>query len=152
MKANTKIFGEIEIEEGKIIVMEKGMIGFPELQKFTLIFNTERENPKETIMWLQSMDDGDIAFPVIIPTIIEPNYLPDVNEELLSPLGDLTPDNTFILVTVTVPKEIEKLTCNLQAPIIINIDNNRGAQVIVDNDYPIRFPIYDIIKSRKDGE
>ncbi len=41
---------------------------------------------KKSIMWLQSMDDGDIAFPVMTPDIIMPDYKPTVNEELLAPL------------------------------------------------------------------
>ena len=64
MRAKTRIFGEIDIPQDKIITMEKGMIGFSELKNYTLIYNSEKENDKKSIMWLQSMDDGDIAFPV----------------------------------------------------------------------------------------
>ena len=63
MKAETRIFGTIEIEDDKIVTMEKGMIGFPELKHFALIFDEEKEEKDRTIMWFQSMDDGDIAFP-----------------------------------------------------------------------------------------
>ena len=31
MKAKTRLFGEIDIADDKIITLEKGMIGFPEL-------------------------------------------------------------------------------------------------------------------------
>ena len=79
MRAKTRIFGEIDIPQDKIITMEKGMIGFPELKNYTLIFNSEKQNDKKSIMWLQSMDDGDIAFPVMTPDIIMPDYKPYVN-------------------------------------------------------------------------
>ena len=36
MKAETRIFGTIDIEDSKIIKMEKGMIGFPDLKTFHL--------------------------------------------------------------------------------------------------------------------
>lgn len=55
-------------------------------------------------MWLQSMDDPDIAFPVMMPHIVKEDYNPNVSEEMIAPLGKLTPENTYILVTVTVPK------------------------------------------------
>ena len=58
MRAKTRIFGEIDIPQDKIITMEKGMIGFSELKNYTLIYNSEKENDKKSIMWLQSMDDG----------------------------------------------------------------------------------------------
>ena len=37
MKAETRYFGTIDIEEEKIITLEKGMIGFPDFKNFTLI-------------------------------------------------------------------------------------------------------------------
>lgn len=147
MKANTRIFGEIDIDDSKIISMEKGMIGFPDLKKFALIYNEERE--KTVIKWLQSMDDGDIAFPVMEPQLVKADYRPSISEDVLEPLGSLDEENTFVLVTVTVPKEIEKMTCNLQAPIVINTSTNKAAQMIVEDDSPIRFPIYSLLESSK---
>ena len=55
MRAKTRIFGEIDIPQDKIITMEKGMIGFSELKNYTLIYNSEKENDKKSIMWLQSL-------------------------------------------------------------------------------------------------
>ena len=112
MRAKTRIFGEIDIPQDKIITMEKGMIGFSELKNYTLIYNSEKENDKKSIMWLQSMDDGDIAFPVMTPDIIMPDYKPTVNEELLAPLGDLNEENMYVIVTVNVPSDITKIACN----------------------------------------
>lgn len=152
MKAETRIFGIIDIEDDKVITMEKGMIGFPDYKHFALIFDKEREEGARTIMWLQCMDDGDIAFPVITPGLVQEDYKPTVSDEIISPLGELTEDNVYMLVTVTVPKDITKLTCNLQAPIVINSDNNKAVQVIVDNNYPIKLPIYDLLRNRKAGE
>lgn len=149
MKAKTRAFGEIEIEDEKIITLEHGMIGFPDYQHFTLIFNEERGN-ESTIKWLQCMDDGDVAFPVMNPELVKPDYSINVDEEILSPLGELKDEETFILVTVTVPQTIEKMTVNLKAPIIINMANNKAVQVVVEDDYPVKFPAYDILKKRKE--
>jgi len=153
MKAKTRLFGEIEIEDGKIIKMEQGIIGFPDLKHFTLIFDCERE-AKSAIHWLQSMDDGDVAMPVIVPGELLPDYRPTVNDELLQGLGELTPDNTYILVTVRVPENIEDISVNLKAPIIINTDTNKGSQVIVEDDFAVRHNIYSLIRDgqKKAGE
>ena len=123
MKAETRRFGTIEIEDEKIIRMEKGMIGLPDFKNFALIFDEEKGFENTKIMWLQSMDDGETAFPVMNPCIVKEDYNPTINEELLSPLGDLNSENLFILVTVTVPRKVEDFTVNLKAPIIINTDN-----------------------------
>ena len=86
MKANTRLFGEIDIDEEKIITLENGMIGFPDLRKFTLIFDKEKERTPSSIMWFQSMDEPEIAFPVMHPNEIKPDYAPSVSDEMLIPL------------------------------------------------------------------
>ena len=149
MKAKTRIFGEIDIQDDKIITLERGMIGFPEMQKFTLIYDEEKGDASH-IMWFQSMEEPQTAFPVINPVKIKEDYNPTVSEELLRPLGEMQPEDTFVLVTVTVPKEIENMSINLKAPIIINMRNNKAAQIIVEDDLPVRYKIYDLLKKRKE--
>ncbi len=149
MKATTRLFGEIEIGEEKLVPIEQGLIGFPNLNHFTLIFDSEKEE-KSGIMWLQSLDDGEVAIPVLVPTELMPEYNPTVNNELLEGLGSLTPENIYVLVTVTVPKDIRRISVNLKAPIIVNTDTNRGCQLIVEDDYEVRHNIYDLIKDGKE--
>lgn len=149
MKANTRIFGEIDIDESKIITFVNGMVGFPDMKKFTLIYDEEKKN-KGGIMWFQSLDEPEFAMPVMEPTVILPDYNPTVNDELLSPLGELTPDNLYVLVTVTVPSDITKMTANMKGPIIINTDTLLANQIVVENDMQVRFPIYEILKARKE--
>ena len=150
MKAKTRIFGDVEIADDKIITLEQGMIGFPDLNHFALIYDEEKGNDTSTIMWLQSMDEPDIAFPVMMPHLVKEDYDPKVSEEVIAPLGELTPDNTYLLVTVTVPKNIEDLSVNLKAPIVINMDNRKGVQLIVEDDYPVKYKVYEILKNKKE--
>lgn len=150
MRAMTKNFGEIEIADDKIIVFDKGIIGFPELREFALIYNEERGSNGGSIRWLQSMNRGDFAMPVMDPLVVDPSYNPQVDDELLKPLGEMNPDAMLVLVTVTVPKDIKDITVNLKAPIVINGCNRTAAQLIVDGDeYKVKFPIYDILQMRK---
>ena len=150
MKANTRIFGEIEIADEKIITMERGMIGFPNLNHFALIFDEEKGQKQTSIMWLQSMDDTDIAFPVMDPHAVKEDYNPNVNEEIVAPIGELNEENTFLLVTVTVPKKIEDFSVNLKAPIVVNMDNRKAVQLIVEDDYPVKYKVYEVLKAKKE--
>lgn len=147
MKAKTRLFGEIEIEDEKIITLEGGMIGFPDLQKFTLIFDEEKK--KASIMWLQSMDEPEIAFPVMHPNEVKPDYNPTVNDEMLTPLGSLNDDNIYVLVTVTATPDVKKTSVNLKAPIVINSNTRYGCQIIVEDDYPVKFNIYQAVKGKE---
>lgn len=149
MKAKTRLFGTIDIEDEKVITLEGGMIGFPFLQKFTLIFDEEKEKKATSIMWLQSMDEGEVAFPVMHPNEIKPDYNPTVNDEMLVPLGKLNDENTYVLVTVTAAVEARETTVNLKAPIVINTDTKKGCQIIVEDDYPVKFNLYQAMQERK---
>ena len=84
-----------------------------------------------------------------------PNYDPIVEDELLHFIGDVKTAELIVLVTLTVPSDITKITSNLKAPIIINADNLKACQVMANNEeYVVKYPIYDIIKenSKKGGE
>ena len=149
MTVNTRLFGEVTIDDDKIIKLEKGIVGFPDLKNFTLIYDNEKGEGERSIMWFQSLDEPQFAMPVLNPIDIVSDYNPTVNDELLEPLGDLNEDNLYVLVTVKVPKKLEEMTINLKAPIIINSENLQGGQIIVEDDVDVRFPIYEILKSRK---
>ena len=152
MKADTRMFGEIDIEDSKIIRLEQGIVGFPDMKNFALIFDADR-GEKSVIKWFQSMDDPVFAMPVLEPYEMKEDYAPAVSDEFCGSLGGLTKENAFILVTVTVPEKIEEISINLKAPIIINTDNNQGAQLIMEEDYPVKYKIYDRIKrDPKEGE
>ena len=101
-------------------------------------------------MWLQSMDDPDIAFPVMDPYTIKEDYAPNVNEEIVAPLGAMTEENTYVLVTVTVPRKVEDFSVNLKAPIVVNMDTLKGVQLIVEDDYPVKFKVYEVLKAKKE--
>jgi flagellar assembly factor FliW len=155
MKVETKWFGTIEIGEEKIITFTKGLMGFESCKRFTIIYDVEKEQ-EATIMWLQSVDNKDLALPVMKPEIVKRDYDPIVEDELINSLGSNIKDaELVVLVTLTVPSDLTKMTCNLKAPIIINADTMKGIQLIADNeDYMVKYPIYDILAKdcAKDGE
>lgn len=152
MKINTRIFGEIEIAEDKIITFENGIIGFPELKRFTLLHDEEK-GTGVGIRFLQSIEEPAFAMPVMDPLTVKPDYDPEVDDELLAGAGNLTPDNILVLVTVSVPSDLTKMSVNLQGPLVINVDEHKACQIIIDGSaYPVKFPIYDILQSGKAGE
>ena len=151
MFIKTKIFGEVEISDDKILTFEDGIIGFPDLKHFTLIHDEEK-GTDAGIRYFQSIEEPAFAMPVMNPLMVCEDYNLQVSEEFLSSLGNISDENIVVLVTVTVPTDLTKMTVNLQGPILINANKKKGAQIIVEgNDYPVRFPIYEILKSRKEG-
>ena len=148
MNINTRAFGEVVIDDDKIINFPSGIIGFSELTEFALIHDEEKGIG--AIHWLQSVQEPGFAMPVMDPLIVKPDYNPEVDDELLKQIGELDPEQVLILVTVTVPGDITKMSVNLKGPIIINTAEKKACQVIVEGDeHPVKFPIYDILRDRK---
>ncbi len=152
MKITTRIFGEIDIEDDKIIRFPGGIIGFPELTDFALLHDSDK-GVGSAIRWMQSMQEPNFAMPVMDPLVVAPDYNPVVEDELLKPIGEINPESVLVLVTLTVPKDIKKMSVNLQAPFVINADECKACQIIVDSDdHPVRFPIYDILEKMKEEQ
>lgn len=149
MKLETKLFGEIEIDESRIITFTDGIIGFPDMKRFLLIHDEESDN--HFISWLQSIEEPTYAVPVICPLDVLEDYNPFIAEELLKTIEPYQTENLAIFTTIRVTDKIEEMTSNFRAPFIINSDNKTGCQVIVeDEQYLVKYPIYEILKQKKE--
>lgn len=148
MNIQTKNFGEITIADDKIIHFPSGIIGFPDLTEFALVH--DEENGVGSIHWLQSVQEPAFAMPVMDPLLVKPDYNPEVDDELLKPIGELIPDELLVMVTVTVPSDLTKMSVNLRGPIIINAAEKKACQVIIEGEgYAVKFPIYEILNAKK---
>ena len=150
VEVDTRIFGRIAIEDDKIIRFDHGILGFPDLKDFTLIFN-EDKGVESSIKWLQSLQEPAFAMPVMNPALVVAEYSPNFAADLLKPLDDnLDSENILMFVTVTVPKDITKTTVNLKAPIIVSVENRKAVQLISDDDaYSVKHAIYDQLMAQK---
>ena len=141
MLAQTRFFGEVDIDEEKILTFDNGIIGFEDMKHWTVIYDIEA-GADGPISWFQSLDFAGLALPIISPYSVTAKYEPIVEDELLKPLGFLT---------ITIPSEDpSKTTANFRAPLLINPNNRKGVQIIVNNeDYPIKFSVYDSVQKMK---
>ncbi len=149
MLVKTRHFGEIDLTEDKILTFDNGILGFENYKKYAILFNNE--NAKEpTISWLQSLEEETLAIPVINPLLVKENYDPIVEDEWLKSLGGLEDENMLVLLTMTIPSNLENMTVNLKAPFIINSNTKKGCQIIVENkDYEVRYNVYNILKKKR---
>lgn len=148
MTIMTRVFGEITIDDDRIIKFSKGIVGFPDLTDFMTLHDSEKGT--DSIHWSQSLQEPGFAMPVMDPPRVCPDYNPEVDDEILQNLGELNPDEMLVLVTMTVPKDVKLMSVNLKGPIVINAAQKTAIQVIVEGDeYPVKFPIYDILEANK---
>jgi flagellar assembly factor FliW len=142
MTIKTRGFGEIDIDENKVITFDEGIPGMPHLKKY-LLMSDRIEN--SNLYWLQSIEDTDIAFVMMDIFPLMPDYSPSLPESKLDELGiDENHKDYLIFNIAVVPKELKKITVNLKAPVIINTLTNKGMQLICSNDeYPIKYYLFE---------
>lgn len=144
MLVDTKHFGKIEVDDNHIMNFDEGIFGFSSYHKFTILYENE------VFCWLQSIEDKDIVLPMISTTLVFPDFNPEVKDELILRIGDLTQEDLLLFTVVVVPADIEKMTTNLKAPIIINNKTGKGIQVILDSDeYEVKHNLYKHLKQLK---
>ncbi|MGD0766770.1 MAG: flagellar assembly protein FliW [Tepidisphaeraceae bacterium] len=125
MEIDTSRFGAISVDDQRLMTFPRGLLGFPNHQRFALI-QTGQGN---YFFWLQSVDDPNLAFVVTDPTIFFKDYEVPMREETL---GDLAfSDLKFAQVFVICNKIGDWLTGNLLGPIIVNSDNRIAQQVVL---------------------
>lgn len=151
MKIATKHFGEVEIDESKIINFDKGIFGFNDEKQFVLLYEDEKET--NGLCWMQSMMTEDLALPMVNPMFWFPDYSPEVADEQVAKIGELEENDLNVFTVVVITENLETMTTNLKAPILVNIKTKKGMQVIVENkDYQIKHNLYEQMKSMKAGE
>ncbi|ERI90865.1 protein FliW [Clostridiales bacterium oral taxon 876 str. F0540] len=144
MKLTTKYHGIKEYKEEDIITFKKGLPGFEDLKKY-ILFPTE-ENKLFNI--LHSIENEELGLIVISPFEIIKDYEFKLSDEKLNELKIISPEEVFVLNTVTLSSKIENITTNLKAPIIINIKERLGEQIILDNEkYKIKHPLWREVKA-----
>ncbi|MGE5328917.1 MAG: flagellar assembly protein FliW [Deltaproteobacteria bacterium] len=144
MVLKTKHFGNVEINEEDIIAFEKGMPGFESNKRFVILHKIEEDNP---FKWLQSVDDGKVAFVVINPQVFKDHYEVKIDQAASEELDIQDMKDIIVYSIVTIPEEVSKMTANLKAPVIINAKKNKGCQIILEDErYEFRHLLLDEFK------
>lgn len=138
MKISTARFGDIDIDESRVIRMKEGMLGFEHLKNYVLFIQDE----KTPFWWLQSVEDGSVAFVVINSLSVKPDYVPVVSDGEVKLLEITSPEDVVLFSVVTIRSNPFKVTANLRAPIVTNAKKMLAKQIVlVDSDYPVQYPV-----------
>jgi len=139
MQLQTRHFGTIDVNEKEIIFFPSGLPGFENVKKYILLGKQETD---ALFFWLQSVDDPGLAFVVTDPFLIHPDYYVDVDDEDIDEIGVKDSEQILTLAIANVPTDIRDMTVNLKAPIVINMENNMGKQIIMKNEtFPVKYYI-----------
>ncbi|MDH3252221.1 MAG: flagellar assembly protein FliW [Ignavibacteria bacterium] len=127
MKFTSRQFGDIDYQETHEFQFPDGIIGFEHLRKF-LIIDDEDSQP---FRWLVSLEDPNLSFPMIPPSIVVPDYAP------------VLPTGGTVFAVAVLNEPIEQSTVNLRAPVMIDTVTREGRQVVLEQDrYSLQHPLF----------
>ena len=132
MKYESENLGTLEIDPNTIITFPKGFIGLEDCTRFSL-FHEEKENP--IVHWLQSLDQPDITFSVVDPSILGIRYEVTLDDDEAEILKIKDPEDIAFLLIVRKTDEVidintlhNDVKANAIAPLVINIKERIGLQ------------------------
>ena len=135
----TARFGEISVDAATAIEIQGGLLGFPHSIKYAVL-DQEEDSP---FKWLQSLDQGEVAFVVTDPLIFFPDYEVKVRMEELATLNIDDPKDFAVFVILSLIGGVGEMTANLQGPIVINVKTRTGRQIILrDSGYQTKHPLF----------
>lgn len=146
MQIDTKAMGRLDIDERQIIHFPEGLYGFESYRDFALL---DSEQPP--FYWLQSLSAVEVAFVLMRPEVIRPDYSLDAHEADLQALGDPSEDELLTFGIVRIPEEQSRMTVNLQGPVVINKNTREGRQIVSTNpEWGVRHYILEELGRRRD--
>ena len=141
MQIETLRFGTINYSQEHLIHFRDGMIGLAKMKDYLIV---ESAN-SPLILWLQSIQDAKVAFPLVEPYFFVRDYKITMNDAERLSLGLNPGERSKVMVILTIPNQIENMTVNMKAPIVFNVEKSVGTQVVLqDKNFQVRTPAYEI--------
>lgn len=144
MDVKTKTMGTVRVDSDKIIKFPHGILGFENYHDYAVI-----DSEYKPFLWMQSLDEQNLAFLVIDPFIIAENYELDVDDKTLGEIEVEAASDVVVFAIVTIPADGGPVTANLQGPVVINRKNNEAMQFILsDTRWTTKFNIVRALKEK----
>ncbi len=144
MIIQTGRFGQLTISNEDLIQIPQGIMGFPNLTRFCLVDPAD----DTLILWLQSLEDAQIAFPVLEPKVFRPEYAARLSAAELRELKLENINQSTVFSILTIPADVTQMTANLKAPLVINLKDQIARQVVLqENEYSVKHLMFKELKS-----
>ena len=128
-KVSTIKFGEIEVDETKIVTFKHGIPAFEDEHEF-VIFPYEEDSP---YYFMQSLKTPELAFIMTIPFMFFPDYTIEIDDATIAELDIKNQDHVSLYSLVTIPNgSVRYMTTNLLAPVVLNTENMQAKQLVLD--------------------
>lgn len=138
MRVETARFGALEVGPESTFHFPMGLLGFTHLNDYVIIDHTGTP-----FKWLQSMQDGALAFITTDPTYFKPDYHLELKRRDLQIIEPGALEDLALSVILTIPGDPKRMTANLLAPLIFNLATRKAMQLVLTSPrYPVKHPVF----------
>lgn len=135
MNILTRDFGEVEINQEDVISFDEKIFGFEDYTDFIMLYD---DDFNQEYVWLQSTEEPDLCFMLANPVLV-PDYKPKFKKVAEKSLGQGELEYWLMMV---VKDDIRESTLNLKSPVIVNLDNRKAMQLILEEEHPIKYYLF----------
>jgi flagellar assembly factor FliW len=139
----TRFFGELEYRDEDVLLFPSGLPGFEDHRNFVFL----KKPGLEPLMFLQSLLSRSLCFILLPARAVDQTYQLDLTGDELREIGlaiERIPvvGEDILCAAMICTGEGSVPTANLMAPIVVNLYNNVGMQVIhPETRYSYRHPL-----------
>lgn len=124
------------MEEEAILDFPEGLFAFENEKRFALL---PFEGSEATLLCLQSIETEGLAFILMNPFSVSPEYAPVLQPQELERLGVSDSRELCYYVMCVVREPVSESTLNLKCPVVLNDETRQAMQVILEgSDYGMR--------------
>lgn len=135
MEIQTTRFGRVQVESDDVITFPQGLVGMPDCRQWVLLADVSND----ALGWLQCVSRSDIALAVVSPRRFVPGYQVRITRSELQALGL---DEAASAQVLAVANRSERgATINLQAPLVINLEERLGRQIVAKGELPLQYEV-----------
>ena len=128
-KIKTNRFGELEIDDSRVVHFKEGIPAFEDEHEF-VILPYDEDSP---YYFMQSLKSPELAFILTEPFCFFPDYTIEIDDDTVKNLGIKNQEDVELYTLLTIPNgSVRYMTANLLAPIVINGENMQAKQIVMD--------------------
>lgn len=127
----TKHIGKLDYTEDSLLMFSSGIAGFETYRSFVFFHKPDTE----PLVFMQSLDDPELCFILLPILVIDSGYRLEMSQDEMEEIGlplDRQPriGQDVFCAALICAGSIAPPTANLMAPVVVNLSNRMGVQVI----------------------
>ncbi|MDY7991554.1 MULTISPECIES: flagellar assembly protein FliW [Paenibacillus] len=134
------------LNEELVFAFPKGLPGFEHLREYKL------QEHNELFSILSAVEEETVTFITVNPFDFVPDYEFELSSDALADIGIIDREQIAVRCIVTWHSNKEKITVNLLAPLIFNVEKSIGKQIVLQNtDYTTRSTLWQKLRHKEQG-